>query len=86
MNRDTKTKGGIIGFSQNAAAVHRWILSHHERAAIARKCLEMAGESTSHNSRSCFGECKKRSDETRIKSLKETVVALQNPLHIVWRK
>uniref|UniRef100_A0A0L8GI96 Uncharacterized protein n=1 Tax=Octopus bimaculoides TaxID=37653 RepID=A0A0L8GI96_OCTBM len=29
-NRDTKTKGGMIGFIRNKGAVARWIISQHE--------------------------------------------------------
>jgi hypothetical protein len=42
-NRDSKTKGGLIGFSMNPGTVHRWLLSQSERAAITRKCNYMAG-------------------------------------------
>ena len=34
-NQDTKTKGGLTGFSQNASAVRRWILSHAKRGEIS---------------------------------------------------
>ena len=30
--RKSKTKGGLIGFSLNRSAVHRWIKSCHDRA------------------------------------------------------
>ena len=78
-NRDTKTKGGIIGFSQSVAALHRWIMSHHERGAIARKCLEMAGESTADSSKKDLGASEAKRNERMIMDLKETVVSLQNP-------
>lgn len=42
-NRDSKTKGGVIGFTLNKGAVHRWMLSQSERCAIARECQIMAG-------------------------------------------
>ena len=42
-NRDSKTKGGIVGFSMNRASVHRWLLSQSERAAITAQCKFMAG-------------------------------------------
>ena len=41
LNKDTKTKGGIIGFSLNKGAVQRWILTAHERAAILRNFKNM---------------------------------------------
>ena len=43
VNRDSKTKGGLTGFSMNPASVHRWLLSQPERAAITRKCKNIAG-------------------------------------------
>ena len=42
-NRDSKTKGGITGFSMNPASVHRGLMSQSERAYIAIKCKYMAG-------------------------------------------
>ena len=52
VNRDTKTPGGIIGFSQNKAATHRWLLTAHHRASVTQCCREMAGvtreEDSSH--------------------------------------
>lgn len=42
-NRDSKTKGGLIGFTLNKGAVERWILSQSERSAITRQCQVMAG-------------------------------------------
>lgn len=42
INRDTKTKGGILGFSQSASAVHKWVMTAHERAAITRGCKTYA--------------------------------------------
>ena len=42
MNKDSKTKGGIVGFTLNKGAVHRWILGQSERCPISRNCQEMA--------------------------------------------
>ena len=42
INLDPKSKGGIVGISLNADALHRWFLICHERAAITsavrRRC------------------------------------------------
>ena len=43
-NRDSKTKGGLTGFTQHKGAVHRWILSQPARAAITNECKVMAGQ------------------------------------------
>ena len=42
-NRDSKTKGGITGFTLNRSAVQRWILSQSERGPITRECHSLAG-------------------------------------------
>ena len=41
--RDTKSHGGIIGFSRQPGAVQRWIVNSHQRAEIVRNCRAMAG-------------------------------------------
>jgi hypothetical protein len=51
VNRDAKTKGGLIGFSLNRAAVHRWLLSQSERAAITSQCKSLAGMVWPNNTR-----------------------------------
>ena len=43
LNRDTKTSGGIIGISQRAGAVQRWIVTAHLRADFTRQCKRLAG-------------------------------------------
>lgn len=43
INRDTKTKGGVIGCSLRRGAVQRWITTAHDRAAITVACRCLAG-------------------------------------------
>ena len=43
INRDTKTKGGVIGSSLRCGAVQRWIATAHDRAAITAACHSLAG-------------------------------------------
>ena len=43
INRDSKTKGGIVGISQKPGALRRWFVTSHERAAITRCLREMCG-------------------------------------------
>jgi len=40
VNRSAKTSGGIIGFSRNAGAYHRWCLTRHKRATYVEATLE----------------------------------------------
>ena len=55
-NRDTKTKGGIIGFSLKKGAVERWVLTAHARATILGDLKKFLGF-TDH--RSQHKECSK---------------------------
>ena len=50
INRDTKTKGGIVGFSLNKGAVQRWMLTAHERAAVTQNLKKMMGVKQSETS------------------------------------
>ena len=43
LNRDSKTKGGVTGFTLNRAALHRWIAGQAERGSIMSQCKDMAG-------------------------------------------
>ena len=42
LNRSTKTKGGIVGFSLRKGAVQRWMITAHARAAFVDKCRKMS--------------------------------------------
>ena len=42
IHRDTKTKGGIVGVSQNPGAVKCCVLTAHERASLAVACRNLA--------------------------------------------
>jgi len=41
INLDSKSKGGIVGISQNPAALQRWFITSHERAAITTAVKKM---------------------------------------------
>ena len=41
LNRSTKTKGGIVGFSLRKGAVQRWMITAHSRASFVDKCRKM---------------------------------------------
>ena len=42
LNRDTKIRDGIVGFSFNKGSVKRWLLNAHDRASISSKCRDLA--------------------------------------------
>ena len=41
INADSKSRGGIIGISQNPGALHRWFLTSHERASVTTALKDM---------------------------------------------
>ena len=55
-NKDSKIKGGLVGFTLNRGAVHRWILGQCERCAITRSCQDMADMQDKHRY-VCFKRC-----------------------------
>ena len=58
-NRDSKTKGGMIGLTLNRGAVHRWFLSQSERSAIARQCFLMTSATNECRCVECNSEIMK---------------------------
>lgn len=54
-NLDSKSKGGLTGFTFKRGAAHRWVLLQHERSAISNQCEVMAGkESLSRNRKELY--------------------------------
>ena len=69
-NRDSKTKGGLTGFTQNKAAIHRWILSQPARAFITNECKSMAGQNQ---------KARIRRDELDVPNVLATITSMVNP-------
>ena len=81
INRDTKSKGGIVGFSLNKGAVQRWLITSHERAAITQACRQMAGLSAT-NEESVIkekGKTRMSVDENDVKKVQSTLNNWVNP-------
>ena len=80
VNRDSKTKGGIICFSQKPGAVQKWIINAHQRAEISRNCLDMAGlgENTERLHKDC-GKNRVKKDEASVQAVLETMRTGTNP-------
>ncbi len=78
-NRDSKTKGGLTGFSLNKGAIHRWTLTQHERAAITMEVKDMAGQNTSTRQRTELDEKRKEQDEKDVQSILSTIHHMMNP-------
>ena len=69
LNRDTKTKGGIIGIGLNRGAVQRWILTAHDRAEVARQCRTIARIQDDSSTPKDGGVSRMRKDETDVQNV-----------------
>lgn len=49
INRHAKSSGGIIGFSRNLAAYHRWCVTRHTRASYVEATFELADMTSSES-------------------------------------
>ncbi|XP_041466296.1 uncharacterized protein LOC121416845 [Lytechinus variegatus] len=78
-NRDTKTKGGMIGFTRNKGAVARWILSQQERSAISKQCEKMAGKDDTSAVKKDLLLANMEKFERDVRAVVETVESMINP-------
>ena len=88
INRDTKTSGGIVGFSLKPGAVQRWIVTAHERASVAGACAQLSEakssqhtdlqEATVHRHKESSTSTIQR-DETDVLKLINVVESWTNP-------
>lgn len=86
VNRDSKTKGGIVGISQKADALERWFLTAHERAAITTATKAMCGHrgtdehSTPHKE---AGASRIKRDENDVRKVIQTLQSkMTNPFEL----
>ena len=81
VDRDTKSKGDIVGFSLNKGAVHRWLLTSHERAAIIQAYREMAGLSDIDGDGVIkeTGESRMAVDDNDVQKVQATLANWGNP-------
>lgn len=79
VNRDSKTKGGMKGLTLNKGAVNRWLLSHHQRAAIAKECQRMAGKGDSDRTRKDLDQTQIEKHENAVNNIVSTIQSMTNP-------
>lgn len=72
-NRDSKTKGGLMGDTINKGVAYCWILSHHERAQINQMCEIMAGKDESSRKWKDLDQTQIKSDEDAVASVDHLV-------------
>ena len=88
MNRDTKTHGGIVGFSMNPSALIRWLLTAHEWAAITGAFKEMSGcgQSEKLPTHKEFGKIRKKRDQEDVQKVTKLLLTVaKNPFEVAER-
>ena len=81
LNRSTKTKGGIVGFSLQRGAVQRWMVTAHSRAEFVDKCRAMSTGVTQNQSQPHKEAATSRvkRDEADVKKVISTISSWRNP-------
>ena len=83
INRSAKTSGGIIGFSRNKSAYHRWCLTRHKRASyveVALDRVDMLPESADEHKSTKTSEI--RRSENEVQKLVSAFGQFMNPFDI----
>ena len=81
LDRSTKTKGGIVGFSLRKGAVQRWMITAHSRAAFVDKCRKMSTGEDEDQRRlhKETGSARMKRDEEDVKKVIEVISNWRNP-------
>lgn len=83
MNRDSKTKGGIVGVSGMQETRDKWALSAHMMAAATTAVKLMSGISTAPTSQKEFGSERLERDEMDVQNIMKCVdTKMRNPFDI----
>ena len=78
INRDSKGRGGIVGFSLRPGAVHKWIVTTHERADVTRACKVAAGMDESRKA-NIINKKASLTSEMSVKSVLSLLSSWHNP-------
>ena len=80
-NRESKTPGGITGFSPNPGAVERWVLTAHESTKAAGACLDLAGlsQDASHTRHKDSMQHRRTRDRHDLESISSALTEYGNP-------
>ena len=79
LNKNSKTKGGMIGFPINKSAVHWSIKSFADRAEIQSVCEDMAGHDNQVHQRKEMDIIRRIQDVESVKNVVSTIEAMANP-------
>ncbi|XP_070581399.1 uncharacterized protein [Ptychodera flava] len=78
-NRESKTKGGLVGFTRNKGALNRWILSHPACSAIASGCFTQAGKTDKQSDHKDLTQARMKRDESDVQEVISTLLSMGSP-------
>lgn len=79
VTRDSKTKGGMKGFTLYKGVANRWLLSHHQQAAMVKVCQSMAGKDNADGTRKDLEQSRIEKHENSINNIVSTIQSMINP-------
>ncbi|XP_070559922.1 uncharacterized protein [Ptychodera flava] len=78
-NRESKTKGGLVGFTRNKGALNQWILSHPARSTIASGCFTQAGKTDKQSDHKDLTQARMKRDESDVQEVISTLLSMGSP-------
>ena len=82
LNKQSKTKGGIVGFTLSPSAVDRWTLSRPARASIVDATEKMAGINAPKNTQKYLSKPNIEKYNSDVAKVKSTLSTMINPFDI----
>lgn len=82
INKDTKTSGGIKGFSQSSGTVQRWMTTSHYRAALLSKASTMTDLETTLMPHKEMGKARLMRDESDVRKITTELKNNVNPFSL----
>ena len=82
VNRESKGKGGIVGFSKNQAAYQRWCITRHRRAAIVGILKDEVGIDSTDNPHKDHLKSQMKMSEHNVKKVIKSLKTFINPFEM----
>ena len=84
INRHAKSKGGIIGFSRNIPAYHRWCVTRHKRASYVSALLGEAGlDNSNKDAHKDLQQSQMKQSEEDVQRVVTSFSTFINPFDVV---
>ena len=79
VNKDTKTRGGMVYFQKHESNCNNWLYSHLDKAEIVRNLLDITLTDLGEHSHAETTKTRIKLDEEAVLSVMETIESFYNP-------